>query len=172
MSETQKSQNMVLIIHNVRSAANVGSMFRTADGAGVDAIWLSGYTPAPAKPHQKYQTKAEKSLAKAALGAEYFVPWKRSRFAGSVIAKLRGAGYQVIALEQDEASMPLETVLGEKPIALVVGNEVTGIHRRILKQCDMIGELPMRGEKNSLNVSVACGIALYTLRAIMNNETK
>lgn len=160
-------QDIVLILHNVRSAANVGSMFRTADGAGVREIWLTGYTPSPAGLNQKYLTKAEKSLAKTALGAEYSVVWRRRASLGSVIARLRASGCLIVGLEQDEKSVSLEMIPKDRPVALIVGNEVRGIDRRILGQCDAIGELPMRGKKNSLNVSVACGIALYAFRGIM-----
>lgn len=161
------TQNIVLIIHNVRGAANVGSMFRTADGAGVRKIWLTGYTPAPAGPDRKYLTKAEKSLAKSALGAEHFVAWQRGPTFKSVVTKLRASGCLILGLEQDGESVALEAIGRDRPLALVVGNEVDGLDRRILNQCDVIVELPMYGKKNSLNVSVACGIALYTLHGIM-----
>ncbi|MDQ5902288.1 MAG: hypothetical protein QG606_504 [Patescibacteria group bacterium] len=163
----------VLIIHNVRSAANVGSMFRTADGAGIQEIWLTGYTPSPAKPSQKYLTKAEKSLAKSALGAEYFVAWRKNPSIGNVITRLRLTGHCIIGLEQDKQSRPLTSIIEENvSFALIVGNEVRGLDRRILRQCDAIGELPMYGKKNSLNVSVACGIALYALQGIIKKSKK
>ena len=165
--------NKVLIIHNVRSAANVGSMFRTADGAGIQEIWLTGYTPSPAKQNQKYLTKAEKSLAKSALGAEYFVAWRRNSSISSVITRLRLMGYYIIGLEQNKQSRPLASIREENvSFALIVGNEVRGLDHRILGQCDAIGELPMYGKKNSLNVSVACGIALYALQGIMKKSKK
>ncbi|MBP7811541.1 MAG: TrmH family RNA methyltransferase [Candidatus Moranbacteria bacterium] len=160
-------RDIVLIIHNVRSAANVGSMFRTADGTGVRKIWLTGYTPCPAESDRKYLTKAEKSFAKTALGAEHFVVWKKKADIRSVITRLRSSGYLIVGLEQDERAVMLEMMQRSRPVALIVGNEVRGLDRRILAQCDMIGELPMWGKKNSLNVSVACGIALYTLQGIM-----
>ncbi|MDQ5976990.1 MAG: rRNA (guanosine2251-2-O)-methyltransferase [Patescibacteria group bacterium] len=168
MSTTKSDiRDIVLIIHNVRSAANVGSMFRTADGAGVREIWLTGYTPCPADPDRKYLTKAEKSFAKTALGAEYFVVWKKEANLGNVITCLRASGYLVVGLEQDDRSVPLGMIRGSRSVALIVGNEVRGLDRRILARCDVIGELPMRGRKNSLNVSVACGIALYVFRGII-----
>ncbi|MBP6889034.1 MAG: TrmH family RNA methyltransferase [Candidatus Moranbacteria bacterium] len=166
------TKNTILVIHNIRSAANVGSMFRTADGAGVQEIWLTGYTPSPAKWNQKYLTKAEKSLAKAALGAEYFIPWKRGALLGSLISQLRSLGYLVIGLEQSEQSVSFDEIKAEQTFVLIVGNEVRGLDSRILKQCDVIGELPMYGKKNSLNVSVACGIALYALRDIIKKSKK
>ena len=161
-------RDIVLIIHNVRSAANVGSMFRSADGAGVREIWLTGYTPCPAGPNRKYLTKAEKSLAKTALGAENSVVWRKEKSFRVVAARLRASGCRIVGLEQDERSVSLRMIMRENhSLALVVGNEVKGLHRLILDQCDVIGELPMYGRKNSLNVSVACGIALYVLRGII-----
>lgn len=167
MLKENSSRDIVLIIHNVRGAANVGSMFRSADGAGVREIWLTGYTPCPAGPDRKYLTKAEKSLAKTALGAENSVVWRKEASFRTVAVRLRASGYRIVGLEQDEKSVPLRMIRKNHPVALVVGNEVNGLHRLILDQCDVIGELPMYGKKNSLNVSVACGIALYTLRGIM-----
>ena len=160
------TRDIVLIIHNVRSAANVGSMFRTADGAGVREIWLTGYTPLPVGSVQKYMTKAEKSLAKVALGAERFVVWQHSPTLRKVIVKLRASGYLLVGLEQDRRSVTLEMIDNSQPLALIVGNEARGLDKRILNQCDVIVELPMYGKKNSLNVSVACGIALYALRKV------
>lgn len=162
--------NKVLIIHNVRSAANVGSMFRTADGAGIREIWLTGYTPSPAKLNQKYLTKAEKSLAKSALGAEYFVAWRKSSSISDVIMRLRSTGHCIIGLEQDTQSIPIASLHENASFALIVGNEVRGLDRRILRQCDVIGEISMYGKKNSLNVAVACGIALYALQGIIKKS--
>lgn len=161
------NRDIVLIIHNVRSAANVGSMFRTADGAGVKTIWLTGYTPRPAGSDRKYLTKAEKSLAKTALGAESFMRWRKGASFRAVATELRVSGYRIVGLEQGARSVPFGTIERDRPLALVVGNETEGLSRLILDQCDVIGELPMHGRKNSLNVSVACGIALYVLRGIM-----
>ena len=160
-------RDIVLIIHNVRSAANVGSMFRSADGAGVKEIWLTGYTPCPAGPDRKYLTRAEKFLAKTALGAENSVVWRKETGFRTVAVRLRASGYRIVGLEQDSRSVSLEKIGGDRSLALIVGNEVRGLDKRILDQCDAIVELPMHGEKNSLNVSVACGIALYVLRGIM-----
>jgi len=167
ITETQKS-SLVLIIHNVRSAYNVGSLFRTADGAGVDCIFLTGYTPTPSKKDMIYMTKAEKELSKTALGAEKNILWKKKKSFGSVREMLHQDGYEVIALEQSLRSMDYRAYTPEKKkIALVVGNEVSGVDEKILRQCDQILEIPMYGEKNSLNVSVAGGIALYSIVSIL-----
>lgn len=164
-------RHIALVIHNVRSAANVGSMLRTADGAGVSQVWFTGYTPSPAPAERRYLTRAEKSLAKAALGAERSVLWQRCRSIGSVMKRLHAEGYHLVALEQSARSIGMDEVGGrEGDIALVVGNEVRGIDTRILNQCDTILELPMHGEKHSLNVSVAAGIALYVIRGTIEKR--
>jgi len=161
-------RRIALVIHNVRSAANVGSMLRTADGAGVSQVWLSGYTPSPAAPDCRYPTVAEKALAKTALGAEWSVSWHRCQSIGTVLERLRAEGYCLVALEQSDGSVSAEEAgrMGDA-IAIVAGNEVRGIDRRVLERCDAIIELPMYGRKHSLNVAVAAGIALYAIRGTM-----
>lgn len=161
-------RRIALVIHNVRSAANVGSMLRTADGAGVSEVWISGYTPAPALPGCRYLTRAEKSLAKSALGAEHSVDWRRQQSIGAVLKHLRSKGYCLVALEQSGQSVDLDRASRiAKDVAIIVGNEVRGIDARVLVQCDAVAELPMYGEKHSLNVAVAAGIALYAIRGTM-----
>lgn len=159
----RKKKKLVLIVHNVRSALNVGALFRTADGAGVEKIFLTGYTPAPPKQNTTYLTKAEKALKKTALGAEEWVAWKKVVSFGKVAAELRDAGYTIVALEQHEKSVDYRKYVPKKSIALVIGNEPRGVDAKILKQCDAIIEIPMHGKKNSLNVAVATGIALYQI---------
>jgi tRNA G18 (ribose-2'-O)-methylase SpoU len=156
-----------LIIHNVRSAFNVGSLFRTADGAGVKHIFLTGYTPTPPEKNALYLTTAEKAFKKTALGAEESVAWEKSASFGTVSAKLRKKGFAIIALEQNKKSIDYRTYDPKTSVALVIGNEVRGVDAKILKQCDTILEIPMRGKKNSLNVSVAAGIALYQIMSTM-----
>ncbi len=159
--------SFILILHNIRSAHNVGAMFRTADGAGVAEIILSGYTPVPAKKGALYLTDADKALHKTALGAEYMVPWRKVATPGRTLTLLKKSGFTVVALEQMKGSVPYQQYKSKGPVALIVGNEVRGIDQKILKQCDTVLEIPMRGAKNSLNVSVACGIALYQITATM-----
>ncbi|MDD2766771.1 MAG: RNA methyltransferase [Candidatus Moranbacteria bacterium] len=163
----QEQQKCVLIIHNVRSAHNVGSLFRTADGAGIDYIFLTGYTPKPSKKSSVFTTKAEKELTKTALGAEESVPWKKSSSLSAVLATLREEGYEIVALEQSSKSVNYKAYIPKEKVALIVGNEVLGVDIKILKQCDVILEIPMWGKKNSLNVSVAGGIALYHISSIL-----
>lgn len=145
------AQKFVLIIPNIRSGHNVGAMFRTADGAGVSKIYLCGYSPRP--PHPQ--------VDKVSLGAEKTVPWEYSRQTTRLLKKLKRAGYQLVALEQAPKSVSIYRWKPKFPLALIVGNEKTGVSKNILKQCDKIVHLPMRGKKNSLNVSVAAGIAMY-----------
>ena len=152
----KKSEN-ILIIHNVRSVQNVGAMFRTADAAGVDKIYLTGYTPAPL---DRFGRK-RKDLAKSALGAEEFVVWEQKKSLPDLLKKMKQGGFQIIAIEQDKNSTDYKKVKPKSKNAFIVGAEVTGIPKNILKMCDVIAEIPMRGKKESLNVSVALGIALF-----------
>lgn len=168
-----KENSLVLIIHNVRSAHNVGALFRTADGAGVDHIILSGYTPCPHVLRTSvaggpvYLTKAQKELAKTALGAEKNVSWEKKVSLGRIFTKLHQEKFEIVALEQHEKSIDYLKYVPKKNVALLVGNEVRGVDAKILKQCDVIMEIPMWGKKNSLNVSVASGIALYQISSTM-----
>ncbi|MEK7647079.1 MAG: TrmH family RNA methyltransferase [Patescibacteria group bacterium] len=166
------SKNLYLILHNIRSLYNVGSMFRTADAAGVSKIFLTGYTGAP----QDKLGNARKGIHKVALGAENAVPWEGRIDLPRLIEKLRKEKIFILALEQVPKAFNYEKVdayfrkrkIVKKfsSIALLVGNEVRGISPRILKKCNAITEIPMRGKKESLNVSVAAGIALFKLREI------
>ena len=144
-------EKFVLILPNIRSAHNVGAMFRTADGAGVDKIYLTGYTPCPPPPR----------LDKVSLGAEKWMPWEYVKQTGSLLKKLREKGYNIVALEQTSSSRSVYKWSPKFPLALIVGNEKTGVTKSMLKYCDASVEIPMRGKKQSLNVSVAAGIAMF-----------
>ena len=152
---------MLVILHNIRSVHNVGSIFRTSDAAGVNEILLSGYTPTPLDRFNQ----PRKDFAKVSLGAEKTVPWKYVRTLGPTLKKLQKENYLLAAIEQDEKSTPLFgwRPPSDRPLAVLVGNEVRGISKPLLKKCDVILEIPMRGKKESLNVSVTAGIALFTL---------
>lgn len=165
-----KENSLVLIIHNVRSAHNVGALFRTADGAGIQEVFLTGYTPAPPKEDALYLTDAEKSFKKTALGAEKYVVWQKQTPLRKVITMLKKRGYAIVALEQHGRSIDYRKYTARARVALIVGNEVHGIDAKILKQCDVIIEIPMHGEKKSLNVSVAGGIALYQIKGTMKKR--
>jgi tRNA G18 (ribose-2'-O)-methylase SpoU len=134
-------------------------MFRTADGAGVSKIYLTGYTPGPI---DRFGRKVS-AFTKVSLGAEDTVPWERGDSILELVQKLKKDGVQVVALEQDTRSARLGSMNFDKCVALIVGNEVGGITGEILDEVDVILEIPMRGIKESLNVSVAAGIALYGL---------
>jgi 23S rRNA (guanosine2251-2'-O)-methyltransferase len=155
----------VLIIHNLRSAYNVGALFRTADGVGIDKIYLTGYSPIPAKREAFYKTAAQKMLAKTALGAQDFLAWEQQKFLTPLLKKIKSNGYEIIGLEQDSSSIQYDTYIPKRDkIALIVGNEPRGIHKQTLRKCDAVLEIPMLGKKNSLNVAIAFGIAGYALQ--------
>jgi tRNA G18 (ribose-2'-O)-methylase SpoU len=157
--------SFVVIVDNIRSAHNVGSIFRTADGAGVDKIYLVGVSPTPPTQETVYLTRAHKDLAKTALGAEKNIPWEYYEEMGSIFARLKHDGYVMIALEQSANSEDYRAYQPSEKVALMVGNEVDGVSADVLRQCDVILEIPMRGQKNSLNVSVAFGIASFEIRS-------
>ncbi|MBX3011707.1 MAG: TrmH family RNA methyltransferase [Caldilineaceae bacterium] len=142
------------LLDNVRSLFNVGSIFRSADGAGLRYLHLCGITPTPANP----------KLAKTALGAEQSVGWHHSLNAVATVAGLRQQGYAIWALEEDPAATSLFTVdLPSQPLLLVVGSEVTGVDPAILQSCDKMVAIPMHGVKRSLNVAIAFGVAAVLL---------
>ena len=153
-----KQQN-ILILHNIRSVENVGAMFRTADAAGIQKIYLAGYTPAPL---DRFGRK-RKDLAKSALGAEEYVKWEQVKSLPALLTKLKREKFLIIGVEQAENSVDYKKVSLKNRNAFIAGAEVTGIPKNILEKCDIIAEIPMRGKKESLNVSVACGIVLFTV---------
>ncbi len=153
MRSNRKDQKLILILDNIRSRENVGSIFRTADAFGVGKIYLCGITPIP--PHDK--------ISKSALGADEFVPWEYFKRTIDVVKRLKKGGIKIIALEQSTRSIKIEELGRVGEVALVVGNEVNGVGNSVLKLCDQIIEIPMYGKKESLNVSVATGIALYEI---------
>lgn len=153
------SKQFFVIAHNIRSLFNVGSIFRTSDAFGVTKIYLTGYTPTPEVPKHKLK------IGKTALGAEDFVPWEY-RLRPSMVVKdlrLQLPKISIVALENNTKSVPLNTFKPKFPIALVLGEEVNGIAKPLLALCDEVVEIPMYGKKESLNVSVAFGIAAYGL---------
>lgn len=152
-----------LILHDIRSAYNVGAIFRTADGAGVAKIYLSGYSPVPANEGKLHLSAADKMIAKTALGAEKSVPWKKIEDLENLLAELRKENFKIVALEKNEKAVPIKKFEKIFPMVLILGNEVEGVDEEILNGCDSVVSLPMRGQKESLNVSVAAGIAMYEL---------
>lgn len=145
--------NRILILPNIRSCHNVGAMFRTADACGFEKLYLVGYTAHPPKPQ----------IDKVSLGAETWIPWEAAEDLEAVITGLKKEGYQIVALEKTVHSTPISTFSPQKNLALIVGNEVDGLSQDVLNLCDGTVHIPMRGRKESLNVSVAAGIAMYVL---------
>jgi tRNA G18 (ribose-2'-O)-methylase SpoU len=142
-------------------------MFRTADGAGVDTVFISGYTQSPAEQGKQWLTDAEKSLAKTALGAEHAVSWKRVSDIHELIDGLKGRGTDIVSLESGKGSVHYRSFSPCRDVALIVGNETDGVATELLDKSDAILGIPMRGAKESLNVSVAAGIALFSLNDTM-----
>jgi len=155
-------KNVAVLLHNIRSTHNVGSIFRTADALGVSKIYLSGYTPTPLDKFNK----PRKDIAKVALGAEKTIPSEYYNSGEKIIIKLKKEGYQIIGLEQNKKSVDYKKIKPKYPVLFVMGNEVEGIDKKILSLCDFIAEIPMKGEKESLNVSVAFGVAVFRILRI------
>ena len=150
---------MIAILDNLRSIHNVASIFRTADGAGVEKIYLCGITPAPI---DKWGRKVG-AFSKVSLGAENSVSWEKVGDTAALAQRLQNEGVEIWALEQTDHSIELKNARPAQNFALIVGPEVEGISRLVLDEVDHIVEIPMHGEKESLNVSVAFGIATYRL---------
>jgi len=149
----KRTPSFVLILDNIRSLFNVGSLFRLADGAGVDKIYLGGITGQPPAP----------KIIKVSLGAEKSVPWEHCWQIWRKVDELKKQGYQIVAMEQTKKSIDYLKFEPKFPLALIIGNEVSGVSPTLLKRADKIIELPMAGIKESLNVATAAGIALYKI---------
>lgn len=162
LAERQKnkhlSRNPVSIcLNDVRSLYNVGAIFRVADGIRAEKVYLCGITGKP--PHR--------AITKTALGAESDVPWEYCKSAEELLVRLKSSGYQIVVLEHTDESADYGSAFFSFPVCLVAGNEVSGIDPELLKAADLAIEVPMRGEKNSLNVAVATGIVCYRLVALL-----
>lgn len=157
-------KELFLILHNIRSAYNVGAIFRTADGAGVSKIYLTGYSHCPASHENiNLKSKADKMIEKTALGGEKSVPWEKCEDIFALMEKLQKENCLVTALETAPGAIEIGKFKPTRCVALVLGNEVHGLSQEILEKCDQIVTIPMRGVKGSLNVSVAAGIAMYEI---------
>ncbi|MEK9154253.1 MAG: TrmH family RNA methyltransferase [Patescibacteria group bacterium] len=166
-------QEIAVLLHNVRSAHNVGSIFRTADAAGVSRVHLSGYTPNPTDRFGRVQ----KDISKTALGAEISIPWEHHASPNRLLSTLKKEGWDVVGVEQDARARDYRSFKLEKPTLFIFGNEVLGISKALRERCDASIEIPMRGTmvrqachprhsgrgKESLNVSVAAGIILFSI---------
>ena len=145
-----------VILPNIRSAYNVGSIFRTGDAIGIEKIYITGYTPTPDKDLKK--------IAKTALGAEQSVDWEYHSQTWRLVENLKKQGYQMVALEKTKNSIDYRKFKPKFPVAVILGHEVQGISSTLLKKSDKTVHLPMIGSKDSLNVAVAWGIFSYYLR--------
>ena len=143
-----------IIVNNVRSLYNVGSIFRTADGAGVQKIWLCGITGYPPRPQ----------ISKTAIGAEERIAWEYRQSAVSVVKELKASNYQIVLLEQMHNGQLYQDFTPHAPACLVIGNEIEGVSQDLVSLCDAAVEIEMAGLKNSLNVAVAFGIVAYHFR--------
>lgn len=151
---------LAVILDNVRSVHNVGSIFRTADAVGTEKIYCCGITPTPLDRFKKVRA----DFAKVALGAEASVGWESAKNTGEIIERLKRDGWKIFAVEQGKDSMPYDKAPRGAKIALVMGNEVDGVSPDVLAAADALLEIPMRGKKESLNVAVAFGIVAFALR--------
>ena len=158
--DTVKKLPVYVVLDSIRSSYNVGSIFRTSDGAMIEKLFLCGYTPYPPK----------KEVLKTALGSQESVTWEYVKEAKEVIFDLKKRGVKICALELTETSTPHYKLNKENfPMALLVGNEITGVEQELLDLCDMSIEIPQFGIKQSLNVAVAYGIAVFELRRIFDS---
>lgn len=148
------NKKIYLILPNIRSAHNVGAMFRIADCFGIEKIFLTGYTPTP---------EGKRKIEKVALGAEKWIQWEQTDDTTELIKKLKEKDFEIIGLEKTETSVNIDKADFTDKIALIVGEEVSGMDLNLVELCDQIVHIPMYGKKSSLNVSVATGVALHSI---------
>jgi 23S rRNA (guanosine2251-2'-O)-methyltransferase len=157
-----------LIVHDIRSCHNVGSLLRTADGMGVKTVFLTGYTPYPIPPNDTrlphIAAKVERRIHKTALGAESSVNWKYIQDIQKVFELLKEDEFELVAIEQSKKAKPIADIDFPNKVALIVGNEVDGIDESTLLLVNKVAEIPMFGKKESYNVAQATAMALYHLR--------
>ncbi len=148
-----------VVLHNLRSSYNVGAVFRTADGAGISKIYLTGHTPAPTdrfgRPNQK--------VIKTALGATEFIPWEQVIILDECLAKLRSEGVDIVVVEQHPRAIDYRQYSQTRDAAFVFGNEILGIPSVVCEHADAVLMIPMLGKKESLNVSVTAGVILFAM---------
>ena len=157
---------VTVLLNSIRSSYNVGSIFRTSDGVMIEKLILCGYTPHPPIDEEK---KGNKDVLKTALGSTQSVKWEYIKSAIEAIKKLKTQGIKICALELTENSKSYYDIsTNDFPICLVVGNEITGVSQEVLDLCDYSIEIPQYGIKQSLNVAVAYGVAIFELRKIFD----
>ena len=162
MKKKKSPKEIIVVLDNIRSTYNVGAIFRSADAAGVNKVYLCGITPAPPNP----------KISKVALGAEDYIVWEKTKTTWRLLEKLKKEGYFIIALEQGKKTKNIfKNKFNKKQdkIVLLLGPEVKGLSSKILKRTDKLLEIPMFGKKESLNVAVAFGIAIYQICISLND---
>lgn len=156
-----KKLPVYVVLNSIRSSYNVGSIFRTSDGAMIEKLYLCGYTPHPPK----------KEVLKTALGSQESVSWEYVKDPKEVIIDLKNKGIKICALELTDSSIPYYNVTkSDFPLCLLIGNEISGVSQDLLDLCDFSIEIPQYGIKQSLNVAVAYGIAIFDLRRIYDTN--
>lgn len=159
MTKIKQQIESILILPDIRSAENVGAIFRTADAIGISKIYLIGTTSCPTDKFGRVNNK----IAKSALGAETWITWEYKKTIIPLIKYLKKEGFIIVAIEQGPQSIDYRKIIKKPKMAFLLGSEVSGIPSGIIKKCDVLVEIPMRGKKESLNVSVACGVALFQI---------
>ena len=158
MKSIKRKQETVIFLCDVRSAQNAGAIMRTADAVGVSEVIFGGYTPGPLDRFGRER----KEFTKASLGAEHTIAWKQEKNCAVALKRLKKEGVYIIAVEQSKKSVDYKKIAPPRGhVAVVFGNEVSGLPRNILSLADVVAEIPMRGKKESLNVSVSAGIVLF-----------
>jgi len=157
VTSNRSKHQFLVIAHNIRSLFNVGSIFRSGDAFGVSKVYLTGYTPTPENENHRLK------ISKTALGAESFVVWEHTKSATRLIKNLKKQGIIIVALENNTKSISINKFKPKTPLALLLGEEVGGINKKLLALADKVVEIPMLGKKESLNVSVAFGVAAYVI---------
>jgi 23S rRNA (guanosine2251-2'-O)-methyltransferase len=156
-----EKMSVVVLLDSIRSSYNVGSVFRTSDGAMIEKLYLCGYTPAP----------PVKDIMKTALGATESVVWEFVKDPVEVVKEYKTKGYTIVALELTDSSVNYTDISKEIfPLLFIIGNEITGVNQTLLDLCDLSMEIPQYGIKQSLNVAVAYGITIYELRKVFNSN--
>lgn len=161
-------RSIVVVAHNLRSVFNVGSLLRTSDVFAVERVYVTGFTSYPSQPDDtrdpKLQAQLTKRLAKSAAGAEHTMPLTAGRDVYELVGSLRAEGYTVVGVEIDPDAVPITGYEPARRVAVLFGDEVRGLEAELRERCDVLLQIPMYGEKSSLNVAVAAGIALHHLR--------
>jgi 23S rRNA (guanosine2251-2'-O)-methyltransferase len=161
-----KKLPVYVVLNSIRSNYNVGSIFRTSDGAMIEELYLCGYTPYPPVPALK---SGKKEILKTALGSTESVKWEYAKDPKEVILKLKKEGIKICALELTDKSVPYYSVKKEDfPLCVLVGNEITGVSQELIDLCDFSIEIPQYGIKQSLNVAVAYGVMIFELRKVFD----